>query len=565
MRSMLKSRDAKPPKASRRYKAKGSGLAFWRQSVADASATPQPALLPQYTRNPDRRLGPLLIVGLAIFCLAYGYGFGTLAPHWIVQFLLPVLVLGGLVVWALPEFDKAPTEAMEKLFFIFFVSLPMWPNYLAVALPGLPWITVARILGFPLVFMLLLSISVSASFRADMAKSLSAVPLLWKAIAAFSILQVLSVALSNAPTISINKLLVAQVNWTAMFFISAFFFVRPGRIERWGVLLCIMALILGLIAVPEFMQSKPLWADHIPPFLAVEDESVQRVLTGRRRAGTDLYRVLGTFSTALGFSEFLALSTPFLLHFALGPFKIWLRLGAIATLPVVLNAIILTDSRLGMVGFLMSCFLYVFFWGALRWRQNPRSLIGPAVVLSYPLLAVMFVGAVLSIQRLRVMTLGGGKHVASTEARYDQVALGIPKLLSHPFGYGIGRGAEGLGYTNPGGAMTIDSYFLLIALDYGVGGFLLFYGIFIIAMWHAFRTIIGGTYDREQTMLVPLLIALFCYFVIKSIYAGVENQSAIYMMFGAIIALIYRIKQERPAHEAALQTAKRKPRRARSA
>jgi len=211
---------------------------------------------------------------------------------------------------------------------------------------------------------------------------------------------------------------------------------------------------------------------------------------------------------------------------------------------LMLNAILLTDSRLGFVGFLISCVMYGFFRGALEWRQHKASLWGPAIVLAYPAVFSLFVVAIFTVQRLRVMTLGGGKTQASTQARADQVHLGLPLLFKHPLGFGIGRGADALNYRNAGGGMTIDTYWLLIALDYGVIGFLVFYGVILSAAGYGFFGIIGGTKEREQTVLIPLTIALVSYFIIKSIYAGVENQSIVFMMLGAVAALVYRQRRD---------------------
>ncbi|ODT87847.1 MAG: hypothetical protein ABS78_09695 [Phenylobacterium sp. SCN 70-31] len=504
-------------------------------------------ILPQYARPGRRTTVFWFCLGLAACCFAYGFGFGLMAPARIVQFGFPLLGLAALTVWALPELGTAPTRTMEKFFYVFFLSIPLWPNYLAIALPGLPWITMLRLVGFPLVFMLVVSVSISRSFRKEMGEALGGAPMLWRFVTAFAILQVLSVGLSNAPQISIQRLLVAQVNWIAMFFIAAYVLRKPGRAELWAALLVAAAVVVTAIAIREFQLQKVLWAGHIPSFLAVEDESVQRVLNIGFRAGTLRYRSQATYSTALGLGEFLAVATPFILHFIAGPYRLWVRLLALPLLPFIFLGIYLTDTRLSVVGFIMSIGIYIFFWGALRWQQDRKGLLGPAIVLSYPATAVAFIAAVLIVPRLRMMTLGGGQHQASTEARYAQWAEGIPLVLSHPWGFGIARGAPALGYTNPGGVMTIDTYWLLTALDYGLVGFFLFYGAYLIAMWKGFWTIARGVKAREVLLLIPLTISLFVYVVIKSIYAGVENQSITFIMLGAVAALVYRANAEKTA------------------
>src|SRR3546814_11031678 len=80
-------------------------------------------------------------------------------------FLVPVIALGLLVIWALPETDWAPTKTLAWLLIAFLIALPLWPNYLAIALPGMPWITLLRIIGSPIILLLLISLSVPAEFR----------------------------------------------------------------------------------------------------------------------------------------------------------------------------------------------------------------------------------------------------------------------------------------------------------------------------------------------------------------------------------------------------------------
>jgi hypothetical protein len=544
MRAILRTRATKPPKSTPERtgeRRRWSWLPGSKPRAAKTVPSEPKFVLRPYIRPKPRFLGIALLLAMAVSCLVYGYAFGMMAPYNMVPFGLPILVLGALSVWALPELGAPPTKALERIFFVFFVGL-LWPNYLAIALPGLPWITVIRLTGFPLTFLLLYSLSSSRIFRSDTGRVLSAVPMLWMGVAAFACYQTLSVGLSGAPQMSGQQLIATQISWTAIFFVSAYVFARPGRMERWVFLLWLMAVGLSFLAIREFMLGKVLWAGHVPSFLVVQDDSVARAMGVKARAGTGRYRVQTTFSSPLGLGEFLAMVTPFALHYVAGPFRIVQRIAAAISLPLILNAIILTDTRLGFTGFLIACVLYIFCWGALQWRQRKGSLWGPAVVLSYPAVLVAFTAAVLTLPRLRVMTLGGGQHQASTEAREAQVQQGIPLILNHPFGHGIGRGGLALGFRNGAGTLTVDTYYLLIALDYGIFGFLIFYGMFLTGIFNGFRGFVSGPLQREQTMLVPLTISLVCFFIIKSIYSGVDNQPIAFMMLGAIIALIYRVK-----------------------
>ena len=248
---------------------------------------------PNAPRHRLRRSWIIAIV--AAFSLFYGMTFAFFAPSLMLIFTAPILVLGALVIWALPGVRAAPTRTLEGLFFAFFVTLILWPNYLAIGLPGLPWITVIRLTGFPLILLLLVCISTSAEFRSELGQSLSAAPLIWKLLITFVIIQLLSIALSAQKAESIDKFIVAQMSWTTVFFVSAYVFLKPRRAAIWATLMWLMAVTVGIIAVLEYPHGHPLWAGHIPNFLKINDPVIANIMTGQSRPYTGVYRAQGTF------------------------------------------------------------------------------------------------------------------------------------------------------------------------------------------------------------------------------------------------------------------------------
>lgn len=485
-----------------------------------------------------------LVPTLALFCFVYGFFYALFTPYMIVMFLIPPLVIGALTIWALPDMRHAPTRPLIAFFFTFYVALIVWPNYLGFSFPGMPWVTITRLVGFPLAFLLLVCLSVSKSFRTTLNQTVGAVPILWKLVLTFAAIQLVSMGFSHSLAQSLQKFMLAQVEWTAMFFVSCYVFLKPGRVERWAAMMWIMALFVCLIGVWEHHLGHVPWRDHIPFFLKIGDPTVTGILIGGTRDATGLYRTQSTFDTSLSLAEYLALTLPFVLHFIAGDYKLWVRLAGIATLPLFLDVVVATDSRLGSVGFLMAFSSYPLFWSLLRWRRIKNSLIGPAIVLAYPVLFIAGIGAVLSIHKLRIKVFGGtGAQAASNEGRAEQFKQGIPKILKHPWGYGIGMGADALGFHSPGGVLTIDSYFLSIALEYGVVGFIVFYGMLALAVRYGAKYAIeAGRYDREYSLLIPITIALANFIVIKAVFSQQENHALVFMMLGMLVALVYRIR-----------------------
>ena len=486
----------------------------------------------------------LVFAATMLFCLIYGFMYAFLAPFLLVYFAIPLAFLTLLTVWALPDLHNAPTRSLEYLFFAFVVCLVMWPNYLAIALPGIPWITLQRLTSLPLMFLLLICVSTSAQFRTEIVASLGATPLIWRAVTAFVFIQVLSIGVSNQKGESINHFAVYLVSWAGMFFCSAYIFMKPGRIEKWTGLLWGMAIPIGLIGILENREQHVIWAGHIPRFLQIEDPNIAMVMHGIKRAYTDIYRVQSTFGTSLGLAEYLALTIPFVIHYAVGPFPQRTRIAAAVSIPFILYIILISGSRLGVLGFGISGLLYLFAWALLRWRREPGSLLASTILIAYPAIFGIAIGASFFIGRLRKAVWGTGASQGSTDARVVQMHMGIPLILKHPWGYGLAEGAVVLDFHNPGGILTIDSYYLDIALDYGIIGFIIYYGMISIPLYYAGKEIWRNNMkERESTFLVPISIAIIVFLVVKSIFSQADNHPLVFMMLGMVCAICYRINQ----------------------
>jgi O-antigen ligase len=516
-------------------------------SVADPPSAPEQILEPYFgarrsrlQRRLRRAIAPLLVV----FSLLYGAAFGLYGPFYIGLFPIPIAILMAVIIWALPEMKTAPTRSMTIAFFAFFLSLLLWPNYIAVALPGLPWITMTRLFGAPMTLLLLICISTSADFRRQLREALSATPWVWKLLVAFSALQMLSVVFSDRLAVSAQKAVNAEINWLCIYFVSVYVFLKPGRPTLWAKLFCLTLPIICAIVFKEHAMGQVPWADHIPSFLKIQDESVQRMLAGARRAGGE-YRVQGIFTTPLGLGEYIALLMPFLIHFIASPIKPIFRIGAALMAPIAFQVVLWSDSRLGLIGCILSYVFYLLLWAIFLWRNRRDSVIAPSILLAYPLLAIITFVSTLVVGRFRNKVWGTGQYDASNQGRIEMYQKGIPMVIKHPWGYGPGRGAEKLGITNPSGVLTIDTYYMLIALEYGVIGFLLYYGTLAFGVGYSSREALKQSDPRSESMLfLPLLAALTNFILIKSVFSNDENHPLVFMILGMITALCWRFRKQ---------------------
>lgn len=209
------------------------------------------------------------------------------------------------------------------------------------------------------------------------------------------------------------------------------------------------------------------------------------------------------------------------------------------SLPIILYACVLTNAKLGTVGSLVGILLYVFGASFQNWRRNKQSLIAASSLLCYPLM-VAFVGAAMLVShRFSVLILGNdGSHAASTEARIEQYTIGWHKFLEWPFGYGIGMGAATLGFGQDRGGLTIDTYYLSILLEYGIAGFVVYYGMFAIAIYEAGQRSLFVTSDAEdRSFILPIATSLVAFIIIKSVFSQQDNHPVVFMMLGALMAI----------------------------
>lgn len=507
-----------------------------RPSEEELQAQP---LLAGYRKPLPRPLTIILLVVLAAGCLTVGYAFGIYAPARMTPFSLPLVMVGALILWCLPAGEYAPTRAIEPLFLAFFAALLVWPNYLAVAIANLPWMTLLRISGTPMVIIFLACISISHRFRTQLRQVLDGDVIMFRLVVALAALWTFSLLMSSDIGSSLNRYALALVNLIGIFFVSCFLFSRRGFGELWVRMLMFMLLIVCGMAIWEYkLQSLP-WAGHIPSFLRIDDPIVQRILTtGLNRV--EIYRVKATATTPLGLSEILGLAMPFAMHLVLGRYSLFLRaLGAVA-MPVFGWVILLTDSRLGFVAGCASALFYLLIWAALRWRREKQSILAPAIVLAYPAIFTTFMIATFVVGRLKNEFWGTGQQQYSTQSRLDQWEAGIPKILKNPFGYGIGQAAQTLNWTNLAGVRTIDSYWLSILLDIGVAGFIVFYGLMLRGAFVASRTMLRTGDDQESALLMPMAVALLNFVIVKMVFSQDANHPFVFMILGAVVALTYR-------------------------
>jgi hypothetical protein len=480
---------------------------------------------------------------LSFVAAIYGLIYGVTLNYFLVQLMIPIAALSILIMAMLPENGRAFERSIYALFCGFLFALAVWPDYVGLDFPGLPWLTVNRIIAFPLCLLFIISLSQSKNFRASLVDVLISSGPAWKFILAFFVISTLSIGVSDKPIESINKLIVAIYGWGAVFLIAVLFFRVPARTERFMKLLWFGAVLTCLVGVLEAKMGAVPWAGRIPSFLQIDDPAIHRVLAGAMRAALGEHRVQAKFMTPLSLAEFLALAFPFIIHLAVSRRHLFERFCASVSMPLVLYVILQTDSRLGVVGVIIATLGYAFFWFFRKWRKDRSSILAPLIVAGYPAMIVVLLVSSFFVGRIRNAVWGSGAaYQSSDDARQEQMVRGIELIIQQPWGYGMGRAAEVLGYTGGGDVLTIDSYYLSIALDAGILGFFAYYGAFLIIIWKATWLSDRASETESSAWLIPGVIALASYVVIKSILSQQETHPLAFAILGLVVAMIHQVK-----------------------
>lgn len=513
-----------------------TSLTAWLRSVS----TTEP-VLPSYRRERSalrRAVTKTLFYAIVILMgLFYGLSVAILPPIMLLYVSLPILLIAALALWALPDVGSGPIRLAVFALFAFNTAVILWPDYVAFQIPGFAWISMRRVFSWLLAFALLLCLAMSGNVRRTLAERMRATKPFWIFAGIYFAMQWLTLPLSKNPASSFNGALNNLFIWATPLLAATLVFDREKRVRRWVVLILAAAAVHAVIAPLEAHNRQLLWANHIPGFLTVQDEVLQRILEGAIRDGQ--YRVTSIYSVSLCLAEFLAVAVPFALQRAfasnhLGRIVFW-GLFDLA----LLGAIVLTNSRLGIVGWLIAHSVFMLLWGWKRWISKARDLIGPAISLAYPVGAALFVFAMFTVPAVRNRTIGGGSTGFSDQSRKEQFAMFWPKLFKNPIGHGVGQSGETLQYRLPGGMVTVDSFFITVGLDFGLLGLISFFGMYIYTIVLMSR--VYFRYDsKEAGLAMPIAAAIAVLLAVRLVLSQIDNMPLTFVMFGLAVALYAR-------------------------
>ena len=236
--------------------------------------------------------------------------------------------------------------------------------------------------------------------------------------------------------------------------------------------------------------------------------------------------ILATFPHPLAMGAFMALvmSFGFLLYSHQNGNR---RYQAMLVMSVGLVGILISTSRgaLGAIvtGVVFNCFiLFSALYGRVNGRQKllAAGLFGPA--------AIFIIGAILFAVAFALVVGAGAEQYSSAAARVLQLQMAVDPILNRPlYGYGVGSAAEALGMKS----LSVDNYYLTVALESGGVGLLLFLVIQGVFLYRATRLYFRHKYSSYR-LLAVLLVVQYTQLLVVSLKQGLPF---LYVSFALVL------------------------------
>jgi O-antigen ligase len=416
----------------------------------------------------------------------------VILPPAAILFLLPPII----VLWVkAPAARAVPRDLAFTLILIASVLLAVWPVYIFVKLGPMPILTPPRLVLYAVSAMWLYDMAVSRYRRAQFSLAVRrSRAITWSVFGLFA-LGLLSLPLAEGRALAVPEFFRQTMIWLLPFCAVLTYCRRECDFERLVKAFVVGGVIVAGIALVEALTQQ-LMAIVLSPLIQGDAVWLQNVQEQKIRDG--FFRAQASHTHPLSLGEHMAFVAPFALALAArgkDPRVRWLWAAAFA---LILLGAVATNSRgaaLGMMialGFMATVFAVRFFRKPRAARFRPvLGLATALMLLSSPVIAV---GTYAMISGK-----GGVSASNSTQSRLDQMSQAWPKILKRPvLGYGTGRSSRILGFW--GQTLTIDNYYLTLALDFGFPGPLAF-----IAMLAAF----GVAGLKRAAASAPAMTAIY--------------------------------------------------------
>jgi len=507
-------------------------------------------ILPEYSRVEHQRwwlAAKVLTVATLVF-LSIFIGLLTAAGGMrAIGFMaVPLAAMFGLVLWLLPDVDRVSNPPIYKLAVAYMIATVAWPNYIALALPGLPWITPSRLILGALLVIMVLHFAQHADSRRTVANIIGYDKIALGLYALYLATVVWTLPLAEQRVETMRYALLQEVLYLTPMFAVAWALADIRRLKPIMVMFSLTCIFTMLVSVLENGMQQPPWLNIIPSFLRVDPILLETYLSPQSRVGDGRYRIRSTFGIVIFYSQYLCLVVPLLFE------EVRKMRGAKIGVAVLLVALVLqtvwfSNSRTSTLAVLVPFFIGSALYGirliGFRRGGDPFK---SAIVLVFVIGAVVaFAGAIASSHTLQMYTIGGKQHAGSDEVRGEQWDNARSQISKNPIGAGAGNSGPLVGKLSPSGVYIIDSLYINYLVDFGPLGFLGFFGCLARLSWLGVITYLRAE-DETDELAGPLALGMISFIISAYVISNTDN-NFIVMAYGACILVLYRRQEMRKA------------------
>jgi hypothetical protein len=488
-----------------------------------------------------RSAPPVIAWAVAAVILGIIVGFSAVILPPAGAFAIPSIIF-IFVLWAMPDLYSVPRGAVRKLFFAVVVVDLCVPSYYAIAGTGLPWISLRRLVTFPLILAFAIVIAGSSADRARLAERFGAAKAI--SICAFGFLAMiwLSAVTADVPFASVSPAVDAFLTWYVPFFALVYLVRDEGDIERIFRVVCCSAIFVTVSGLVEFFVQHNIFIYMLPPpilqALLEHDPLYQILLKPAIRDG--VYRSSSIYTDVLSFGEFAAMILPLSYYFLFHPQRSYDRIFGWTILLASLAGLFASNSRGAYISALAAAPVFAALWVVRTNRSSKASLAAATVAVAGAIGFTALITSIFTVQRLYNTVIGNSTATQnSAQARLDQWHMAVPHIISNPLtGHGFGNGANVVGYISAGGLPTLDSSFVSFLVETGVPGLVFFFGLAVLGILFGAREYVSDPSPRGA-IAGPVACSLVAFLVNRSVLSQRENQMLLYFLVGSVIILTY--------------------------
>jgi len=474
------------------------------------------------------RLARLARTGVFAACLTLAVTLAAatavIFPPGLALFVAPLLFL---IILVAPKGKAVPRRWALALLFCSAALLPLWPVWLNLKLGPAPILTPPRLLLYALTALWLWDMISSPMRRGQFRLALSRSKWLNGFVFGYFALALLSLPMAEGRSAAAPEFLRQSIIWLLPYCATITYVRRRRDFETVIRLMTVSAVAVASIAIVEAL-TKSLFVNLMSPFIAGDAEWLRLAQSQKIRDG--VFRAQAVHTHPLSLSEHMAMMAPFAFALCAGSRSPRGRLVWGLALAVLLLGALATSSRSALIAVPLVLLLSAAIFAQRTLRRLAASRWRPAAGLAtLALLAASPIAAVAAYDL--ASGKAGGSFANSSQSRVDQMEMALPKIMKRPVGgHGVGRAARVLGYW--GRTLTIDNYYLSLALDLGVPGPLCLLGILGAAMASALarsREAVG----RNGALYVGVFGCAMLLIFTRAISSQTGNIALMLMIFAA--------------------------------